>query len=249
MSKIRHELHKRHGTVAAVEHVRPRLRRVTIRFDESTPGVPWTRLAVGDHLKLVLPDPTTSRVGLDGPDPLVTRDYSIRAVPEPASVVVDIVVHGCGPGSNWAASAHVGSPVGVVGPRGSIVLPSDPPRYIALIDPSATPCAARLLEEAPSSATVVVGCAGDIDEIPPWPERDNSLVTSLPAGDAAAMVELLRSLRPRQHDLVWAAGETNMMLAVRAATHRLSLRSEQVMIRGYWKQGVAGRDHHAPLDA
>ncbi len=248
LTKVRHEFLERRGVVTAVERPRAHVRRVRIGFDASTPAIPWRQMAIGAHLKLVLPDPSTGHVDLSDSAKRVARDYSIRSVPDAHSVVVDVGVHEAGPGSEWADHVEVGTAVGILGPRSSPVITADADRYIALIDASASQCAARLLEEAPPSAEVLVACAANPDEFADWPQRDGAVVAELPAGDADGLVAFLRAASPGERDVVWAAGEATMMMAVRDACRDLGLSADRVMVRGYWKQGVAGRDHHAPLE-
>lgn len=39
------------------------------------------------------------------------------------------------------------------------------------------------------------------------------------------------------------------MLTVRQAVREFNLSPDDVEIQGYWKAGVAGRDHHEPLES
>lgn len=246
--RIRHELHRRRGAVSDVHDLSTRLRRVTIALDRGSVPVPHVPMAVGDHVRLALPHPETGRLDLEGPDRPVLRDYTIRAVPEPGSVVVDVVLHGSGPGSSWASAAEVGSAVGVLGPRGSHVMPADRRRYLVLADESAHPAASRWLEEAPVGAAVHVVLETEDSSTADLPRRPEASVTIVAGTDGSGLVRELSALSPRPGDLVWAAGEANAMLAVRRAAKGLGLGTDDVQVDGYWKRGVAGRDHHAPLE-
>lgn len=255
--RISHELHARRGVVATVSDLSPSLRRVTVALAEGEPAVPWVPLAVGDHVKLALPHPGTGELNLPrrgskdqaGPQPRPTlRDYTVRAVPDPRHVVIDLVVHGSGPGSDWAASAVPGTAVGVLGPRGSVLMPGDRPRYLCLVDGSALPVAARLLEEVPADAVVDVAVQAAAGAVPVLPRRAHRLVTVVPGNDGSGLAAHLRTQNPAPGDLVWAAGEATSMLAVRRAAKAIGVSGEDLEVHGYWKRGVAGRDHHAPLE-
>lgn len=163
---VRHDAHRRRATVRSVDVLSPRLRRVELAIDAGDAPVPSLPMAVGEHVKLAFPHPDTGIVDLSaGRDALVTRDYTIRAVTTPGettegapdnALAVDVVLHGSGPGSTWALGATPGSAVGVLGPRGSHVMPDDRSRYLILADESAHPAVARWLEEAPAEAEVNV---------------------------------------------------------------------------------------------
>lgn len=247
--RIRHELHRRHGAVTTVEELSPRLRRIGIALDPGSAPVPHLPLAVGDHVKLAFPHPDTGELDLDSAERPVLRDYTIRAVSAEGQLVVDVVVHGEGPGSSWAQGATAGTRVGVLGPRGSHLMPADRRRYLVLADESAHPAAARWLEEAPEDAEVHVVIETSDGATADLPRRQQSSVTVVNATGGSGLVQALLSLEPQRGDFLWAAGEAGAMLAVRKAVKDLHLDRDDVEIDGYWKQGVAGRDHHAPLDA
>ncbi|WP_370894706.1 siderophore-interacting protein [Janibacter sp. GXQ6167] len=247
--RIAHDLHRRHATVHQTTELSPRLRRVELTLEEGAASVPWVDMAVADHVKLAFAG--EGPLDLSGQRPLVTRDYTVRAVPHPERLVVDMLLHGSGdagraPGSRWAATATPGAPVGVLGPRGSRVFPSDRERYVVLGDESAHPAIARWLEEAPASARVDAVISSEDGTTAELPARSGGSVTV--TSDAHALADQLRDLAPQPGDLVWAAGEATAMLHLRRAAKELGLARDDVHIDGYWKVGVAGRDHHAPLE-
>ncbi|MFV0452949.1 MAG: siderophore-interacting protein [Propioniciclava sp.] len=253
---IPHELHARSATVRHVENLSTTYRRLTLALVPGEAAVPWVPMAVGAHCKVVLPDPATGEVRFpawgpgsgrpSGGSPL--RDYTIRAVPEAGSVVIEAVLHGDGPGSAWAAGATEGTTAGILGPRGSKVMPADRPRYLCLVDGSALATAARLLEEAPAEAIVDVAVEG-IDPTGILPDRAGANVTMVEDTDGTGLAAHLARMMPGPDDLVWGAGEASSMLRVRHAARALGVTSDDLVIHGYYKHGVSGRDHHAPLDA
>ncbi|MFV0407372.1 MAG: siderophore-interacting protein [Propioniciclava sp.] len=254
-TKIPHELQARRAQVSAVADLTPGYRRLTLTLAEGEAAVPWVHLAVGAHIKLVLPDPVTQELSFptwgqsagrpSGGSPL--RDYTIRAVPDPRTLVVEVVVHGSGPGSTWAEHAAVGTPVGILGPRGSKVMPDDRSRYLCLVDGSALAVAGRWLEEAPAHAVVDIAVEG-ADPSGILPERPDARITLVEDSDGTGLAAHLARLAPGAGDLVWAAGETSSMVRVRTAARALGVTQDDLEIQGYYRHGVAGRDHHAPLD-
>lgn len=263
-----HPLHVRHAVVRQVSALGSRMRRVTLALGHDQPPVPWSPLAVGDHVKVAFPHPKTGDLALptvvddrprmpEGLARPVTRDYTVRAVDdsfEGQHLTLDFVVHGDGPASTWAQHASPGDVVGLLGPRGSVTEPDDAARYLCFGDETAIPALARWLEEAPDSAPVVVtiqvpGPGSVID----LPARDGATVTWLMGEDADTLAHQLRSIEPTPGpgDYVWAAGEAGAMLALRAAAKEMGIGqdpSSAVQVDGYWRRGVAGRDHHTPLD-
>ncbi|WP_153394918.1 siderophore-interacting protein [Ornithinicoccus halotolerans] len=258
---VRHELRVREARVSAVADLGPRLRRVVLRLEDGAAAVPWVPGAVGTHVKLAFPHPRTGDLALPtvvdgrpvpGPTRPVLRDYTVRAVPDEQHVVVELVVHGEGPASSWAAAASPGSVVGVLGPRGSVVEPTAAGRYLCLGDESALPALARWLEEAPATSVVDVAvqvpdATGVIDLPTP---RDGS-VSWLVSDAATALADHLADAlaEPAEDRYVWAAGEAGAMVAVRQLLRDSDLPEDRWHVDGYWRQGVAGRDHHAPLES
>ena len=252
--RIRHDLHRRRGSVTEVVDLSERIRRVWIALEPGAAPVPHVPLAVGDHVKLVFPHPQTGELDLEHRERMVLRDYTIRAVPDERSVVIDLVVHGSGPGSTWARDAEIGSTIGILGPRGSHVMPADRARYLVLADESAHPAAARWLEEAPAGAELhLVLETEDALTAELAPRKDSAgsadtTVTLVAGSDGTGLVRELIALDPQPGDLVWAAGEAGAMVTVREAARALGVAKDDLEVDGYWKRGIAGRDHHAPLD-
>ena len=90
----------------------------------------------------------------DGPLPatpeewreLPSREYTpLNADPVAGWVEFDLVVHGDGPGSEWAATAPPGSRVAVAGPRRSNAITGDPDAWFLAGDETAIPAITRFL--------------------------------------------------------------------------------------------------------
>ena len=68
--------------------------------------------------------------------------------------------------------------------------------------------------------------------------------------DDASLVDAVRAAKVGPGTYLWAAGEAGMLTPVRRHWRgTLGLPEAQVHCSGYWRRGVAGHDHHTPLDA
>ncbi|CAM5202109.1 siderophore-interacting protein [Oligella ureolytica] len=82
------------------------------------------------------------------------RDYTPRRYdPETNELDVDFVLEHAGPATDWASNAEVGHYVGIGGPRGSFVIPTDFDWHLLMADEAALPALCRRLEEEPPSTT------------------------------------------------------------------------------------------------
>lgn len=257
--RIPHELEIRLLTVTAVEDLTPSLRRVTL----TGPLERFASAAPDDHIKLIFPFPGKTEIELPelgergisrGAERPPMRDYTPRRFdPAGGELVIDIVVHGDGPGATWAAGAVPGTTVGQIGPRGSAVIDGTPDWYLLAGDETAIPSIARRLEELPADARVVVrievdGAADEV-ELAAGPNVD---LAWLPRGEAvpgSVLIDAVRALElPDGEGYAWVATEASA-----ARTLRSHLREERGLakastkITGYWKIGTS--DHHdAPDD-
>lgn len=257
--RVPHPLEIRLLTVTAVEDLTPSLRRITLtgpleRFESDGPD---------DHVKLIFPFPGKTEVELpelgergisrDATRPPM-RDYTPRSFDAAAGeLVIDIVVHGDGPGATWAAGAVPGTTVGQVGPRGSAVIDGTPDWFLLGADETGIPSIARRLEELGGDVRAIVRIEvdGPDDELQ-LPSGAGIDVSWLHRGDRTpgeALVEAVRAVElPPGDGFAWVATE-----AAAARTLRAHLREERGLpkaatkITGYWKIGTS--DHHdAPDD-
>jgi NADPH-dependent ferric siderophore reductase/ABC-type multidrug transport system ATPase subunit len=243
--------------VVRVEDVTPRVRRVVFG------SVAGGRLPVaigagsGRNLKLHFPRdgqsvPILPSIGLDGPvrppedvRPFV-RTYTARTYDaEAGEIAVDFVLHEeDGPASRWARGARPGSLLGIAGPRGMSMPDAD--WYLLMGDETALPNIAACLETLPPSARgqAFVEVAAAAEEQPlkatlpiTWLHR-----AGVPAGRSSLLTQALDDVDwPAEgRILIWAAGESSAMQALRKAIEELEVRpSTTVLIRKYWTLGVA----------
>ena len=263
--RSRHELRARRVQVAARREIVPGIVRITFTGDDlagfEAPGP-------SDHVKLFFPDPTTGDLHAPTMTPegpvrpegvaLITRDYTPFEFRDadgdaPAELDVDLVLHGSdGPASAWASRAAAGDELAVLGPRGSHFLPEGVGDATLVVDASALPAAARFARDfAAAGVPVRVLAFVSGDEQRDYPVTGADAVEWFVGPDAAETVlARLRELDFDGSSFVFLAGEAGALVPMRRHLRReLGLAAVQVQASGYWKQGVAGHDHHAPVDA
>jgi len=254
--RVRHETKRRHLTVREVEHLTPKMLRVTVGGDDLAGFV---SMGFDDHVKVFFPPPGSDELVLPtmGPDgPIFAegapkpalRDYTPRRYDAAAGVLLlDFVIHDAGPATTWAAQAKPGQPLGVGGPRGSFIIPTQFDWHLLVGDETALPAIGRRLEELPrgTRALVVAEVDGPAEEqkfssAAPfeviWVHRNTA-----PAGDPSLLLERLRDVTfPAGEYFAWIAAETQVARALRQ--YLLAERAANkhwVKAAGYWRRGVA----------
>lgn len=265
--RIRHELAVRRVTVLEVDRSVPGMACVTFGGPELQG---FASAGPADHVKVFFPDPVTGTLVAppttaggaasgEGGAPLA-RDFTPRSFgrgPDGAPRLrIDFVLHAdAGPASAWAARAEAGDELVIAGPRGSKLVPEGLSRLLLITDESALPSAARWLERVPDGvpvdALLLVHDEAVAAYLPPELER-RAEIEWLP--DSARPEELessVRQLAEGADDRTFAflAGEAGTLVPLRRLLRELLPDGrEQVAANGYWRRGVAGLDHHAPLD-
>lgn len=257
---VEHPLAARLVEVTRVTRLTPAMVRVTLGGPELAG---FRDLAPADHVKLCLAvdgaaEPVMPIVvddGLDDPPPgaphPVLRDYTVRDWrPQPLELDIDMVLHGDGPGSAFAASAAPGDRVGVLGPRGSEVVPLVFDWYLLGCDETGLPALARWLEALPAGAKAFayaevadareeqpIASAADVTLT--WLHRDG-----VPAGRSDVLPRAISGFTPPPGDgYAWMGAEATTLKPVRRfLRNELGLPKERVDIDGYWKR-AAGDEH------
>ncbi|WP_453976890.1 siderophore-interacting protein [Brevundimonas sp. Marseille-Q4549] len=255
IQRVRHDLRFRTLTVAAVQDLTPSLRRVVLEGPELDGFV---SLGFDDHVKIfpaaegeaaVLPT-----LGPDGPifpEPRpAMRDYTPRAF-DPATnrLTLDFVTGHGGPATEWAMAARPGATLGVGGPRGSFVVPTDYADHVLIGDETALPAIARRLEELPpqarAHAVIEVGTFADRIALDSparatvtWAMRDGA-----PRGESQALLKAaetaLAGVDPTDA-YVWIAAEATAAKALRARALDLGFSPKAMKAAGYWRLDTAG---------
>jgi NADPH-dependent ferric siderophore reductase len=236
----------------------PRMRRVTLAGDALSG---FARAGAAGHVRVWIPNADgellTARSAPDGADiPAEVRSpsrvYTPRHwSPERLELDLDIVLHGVGPLSTWAAQAAVGDRVAVAGPGG--VYTPDPAAqvYVLAGDEAAIPAIATLLEtldpRTEVHVTIEVEDANDEQSLPEHPKARVRWLHRGAALDGAALANALLDA-PLPEDREWRAWVACEATAVRVIRRQLlaraSVNPNWLHTRGYWKHGAANHPDH-----
>ena len=228
--------------VVAVVSITPRMRRLTLH----AAGFDTFEYAPGQDLMFEVPGPdaTTFR-----------RRYTIRQADRGAGTLdLDLVVHGEGPGSDWAERVRPGDRISVVGPRGKIAANPDADWHLFFGDESAVPVTfaiiealgpgthaiARLEVEDPSEEQPHATSAGAVDLA--WCYRRGAA-----SGDAGPLLGALDELDlPTGRGHAYLNGELGVVRALRERLVERGFGPEQISMKPYWRRGVANAAHGEP---
>jgi len=242
--RVRHETKLRRLSVEHVERLTPKMVRVALAGDHPRG---FTSLGFDDHVKLMLP-------AVDEVKPQM-RDYTPRRHDAHSGrLLIDFVIHDAGAATAWAASAAQGQSLGVGGPRGSFVIPTELDGHLLIGDETALPAIGRRLEELPASTRALVVAevdneterltfesASEFDVV--WVYRRGA-----EPGSADGLLKALRGLTfPSGQYFAWAAAESRVARAVRQyLVGERNADKHWVKAAGYWQRGATGR--HDKID-
>lgn len=244
----------RHATVRRVAALGPRMRRVTFAGPELA-GFTVDQPAAS--VRVLLPSPGRDDVVVptwngnefllpDGTRPVIRTFTPRRAAPAAGELDVDVVVHGGGIASAWAARAAPGAAAAVSGPGRGYDIDPAAAAYVLAGDETAIPAISQLLEQLPHAVTVHVHIEiAHPDarlELPAHPAaRTRWLVCPDGAAPGDALVPALAEVEIDAATRIWAAGEAAAMQRIRrhCFTER-GLPRSQATVRGYWKRGRSG---------
>ncbi|WP_250029469.1 siderophore-interacting protein [Paractinoplanes maris] len=247
-----HDLTPRLLEVVRVNHLGPRMVRITLG-GEQLDGFSYA--APDDHVKVFFPEPgaglpvmpTLGEEGLEPPppgSPLPTfRDYTIRFLrPEARELDIDFVLHGHGPGGSWAAAARPGDKVGILGPRGSTMVPFTFDWYLLGADETALPALAAWLEQLPAGARIQAYAeVADADD----EQKLAGEVRWLHRSRGESLEKAVTALElPPGDGYIWIAGEATGLKPIRRHVRALGHPRDRAEIDGYWKRGTVNLDHH-----
>lgn len=247
------ELRFRFATLVAREWITPDYVRVRVAGADL---IGFGSTGHDDHIRIFLPAP-------DAPAPATVEE--MRAAPsreftplqwgadgEEGWLDLEFAVHGDeGVAGVWAATAPLGSPIGVGGPRGSLRIAGEPQAWLLAGDETAIPQIRRYAALIPAGApaTILVEVVDAEHEVAidaPVP------VEFVHRGEAAAGTALQRRLdaigheeRPTGDVFAFVAAEQAIVKTGRALlVDRWGLTAERIVVKGYWKRGEA--EYHAP---
>jgi NADPH-dependent ferric siderophore reductase len=246
----------------------PRFRTVAVRRVEAR-GPRLTRLTLGGSeldgltidqpaasVRLLLPTKTRQLVMPtwngnefllpDGGRPPIRTFTPRRLDPDALELDVEIVRHGAGAASEWAAVAQPGDPVAVSGPGRGYVVDREAPAFLLAGDETAIPAISQLLEVLPRQPTADVHVElahpeGRLD-LPGHPHATvawHELAPGAPPGDA--LVDAVRDVDLVAGSRVWVAGEAAAVQRVRRLLFEdRGFPRASATVRGYWKRGASG---------
>lgn len=240
------------STVTTNERVTPRLARIRL----AGPGL--EALSIDEpaaSVRLLVPSPGDDGLTIptwsgneflrtDGSRPII-RTLTPRDL-DGATLTVEVVLHGDGALTEWAASAEPGARAAISGVGRGYRIDPTADGFMLAGDESAIPAISQLLEWLPPDNQVlviieVVSTDGRVP-LPSHPLATVEWVESEPGtapGDA--LVDAVKAVEISDGWRVWAAGEAAAMFRIRKhlfETRRLERR--HATVRGYWKQGRAG---------
>jgi NADPH-dependent ferric siderophore reductase len=246
----------RQGVVAAIEPRTPHLVRVTLRGAELAE---FESPAPAGGVRLLLPDAPGAELVIpvwngnaffhvDGRRPVIRTLTPLRHDGAAGELDLDVVLHGEGPLSTWAATASPGDPAAVSGPSRGYTIDPTAPRFVLAGDESAIPAIGQLVAAIPDAVptTVIIEVAHP-DARVALPERAEieqrwvGRAADAVPGDAlvAAVMETELELEAR----VWAAGEAAAMQRIRRHLFEtLGISRRHATVRGYWKHGRSSTD-------
>ena len=194
------------ASVTELTNLSPRMRRIRL----AAPELAQAHWPLGCDIAIVLAGPD---------DRELRRRYTVRSAAED-TLVLDAVLHGHGPGSDWAAGLQPGDQVTFFGPRGEIEL-ADADWLLALTDESGLPAIGALAEALGSRPIRVLAEIADDAErypLPPnaqvrWLARDGR-----PAGSAELLATALADFSPPAgRGYAYVLGESRAVTQLRDA--------------------------------
>jgi NADPH-dependent ferric siderophore reductase len=213
-------------------------------------------LGSDDHLRVFFPDPDAapSDVPAD-PRSGISREYTPFSWDADAGVLdLEFVVHGdAGVAGPWAATAPIGSTVGIGGPRGSLELDGTPDSWFLAGDETALPAIKRFLalmaSDAVGQVIVEVADAAFEQQLDAPAGVRVRWVHRGPAPESSILSSALDSLTPEERPagdvFAFVAAEQSIVKPGRALLFdRWNLNPAGTTIKGYWKRGQA--EYHAP---
>ncbi|HZQ83471.1 MAG TPA: siderophore-interacting protein [Acidimicrobiales bacterium] len=230
-------------TVADVVRVNPRLVRIVFTGDlahyEGVAPAASLRLLVGGPGEPHLPEWNGNEYLLtDGTRPPIRTLTPLR--PTGRTLEVEIVDHGRGAVSSWAADAAApGQWAALSGPGRGYEVP-DAPDFLIAGDESAVPAIGQLLESLPPRAqtSVHVEAAEPAARVALARDAEWHFGASTPG---EAIVDAARSAAIGPSTRVWVAGEAAAVQRVRRHLfEERGIARPMTWVRGYWKHGRAG---------
>lgn len=232
----------------------PRMTRVTLagpdleglKVDDPAASVRLLLPASGAS-ELIMPSWNGNEFLLpDGRRPAIRTFTPVRVDDAKLELELEIVVHGGGVASQWAAAAEPGRRAAVSGPGRGYTVNRDAPAFFLAGDETAIPAISQLLEVLPPTASVhvCIEVAAPDGRLPLLAHRRATvewcdLPRGAPPGDA--LVAAVRGADLVPDVRVWVAGEAAAVQRIRRYLfEERGIPRAQTSVRGYWKHGRTG---------
>jgi NADPH-dependent ferric siderophore reductase len=192
-----------------------------------------------------------------GADRIVNRRYTIRSFDVAnASVVIDVSLHGKGPGTDWIRAAGTGDRIDAIGPRGKITLSTDADWHLFIGDETGMPGALAMMEALPgtSTATALLEIDTSADELEPgsypsagvevrWLHREGRTVP----GEASLLLGALADVAvPVGVAQVYVAAEAGVVRTVQSSLVERGFEQGRISAKAYWRRGLPNAEHGEP---
>jgi NADPH-dependent ferric siderophore reductase len=182
----------------------------------------------------------------DGRRPAIRTFTPVRVDDAKLELDLDLVVHGGGVASQWAAVAEAGHRAAISGPGRGYTVNRDAPAFFLGGDETAMPAISQLLGALPPDVSVHVCIeVAEPDGRLPLPAHPRATVEwfdlprGAPPGDALVAAVRGADLVPGAR--VWVAGEAAAVQRIRRYLfEERGIPRAQTSVRGYWKHGRAG---------
>jgi NADPH-dependent ferric siderophore reductase len=229
--------------VDEVSDLTPAMRRITVGAD----GLSAMSPLPGQDMML-------SVAAADGS--FVRRRYSVRYFdPVAERVVLDVVVHGDGPGARWASAVSVGDVVEGIGPRGKVMVNPDAAWHLFIGDESFIPAIFSMVESlaAETPALVCIEVGGPSDQLPldavacpdgpSWLHRRSD-----PGEPSVSVLEYVRDVEfPAGPGFAYVGGEFHTVATVRAVLMERGMDKDRFSAKAYWRANMANASHGEPV--
>jgi len=211
-----------------------------------------------DHVRLFFPE--TAPLSVEDARRAPSRQFTpLDADGEEGWLDLEFALHASdgavddGVASAWARSAELGAPIGIGGPRGSLVLTGRPDGWLLAGDETAVPAIRRFthLMDADAVGRIILEVR-DADHEIALAAPPGVTVEHVHRGDRAEGTALAARLdaqgaadRPDGDVFGFVAAEQSIVRHGRGLlVERWGLSPERIVVKGYWKRGE--REYHEP---
>ena len=234
-----------HLQVVDVSQTGPNFRRMII----TGPGLDGFLYTKGQDLMFRVPR-------RDGA--VTNRRYTIRSFDRGRSqIIVDVSLHGAGPGTDWVRQAKVGDQIDAIGPRGKITPNLEADWHLFIADDTGVPGALAMIGSLPAAHTVRAIFEVDVPEDeqetdrPVMSEPEIRWVHRLGRSGPGDLEVLRQAVAELELSAgvghAYVAGESAVVRDIQALLIERGLQRGQISAKGYWRRGLPNADHGEPV--